>query len=303
MKYPSARPSAGIAWSKPMLVLAMVVGPIPIALLTEGCKKGEETGDPSTSTTTTTTTTTTVTTSTTTTTGTGGAPPGDCEVIDQGDPILDGFGDFVDSVESNTPTYTCDCIDIAESSATRTSCSATAVDTAYNASGAAYGCTGSPDVVCPNDSLPMPAGEVLEFRTMYVTPVPLADAGHSFIYSLVMDSDGVAANDWVFVPPYNWDLFQGADRWYELVWSHTSQTWTARVTQVDDQQQTSNVPSAARAVIAGNQITWHIPASEIPATNATYRATAFGHDGSFSPTDRGADVDGANPTVPLTPVP
>ena len=141
------------------------------------------------------------------------------------------------------------------------------------------------------------------FTMVLAADVPTADADHSFIYSVVLDSDDAAANNWVFVPPYDWDLFQGADRWYQLVWDHLKQLWSLSVTQVDDQQQNSDVASSgARAVISGRSVTFYIPAAEIPAMNPGYRLTAFGHDGNYSETDRGADVTGADPTKPLTKV-
>ena len=45
-----------------------------------------------------------------------------------------------------------------------------------------------------------------------------------------------------------------------------------------------------------------VVAGEGRAFCAGFDVTSFGHDGSFSPTDRGADVNGANPTEPLTTV-
>ncbi len=52
----------------------------------------------------------------------------------------------------------------------------------------------------------------------------------------------------------------------------------------------------------GDIITFFIPAVEFSTNQLTYRMTAFGHDGSFSPEASCGDVSGANPTEPLTPV-
>jgi hypothetical protein len=59
------------------------------------------------------------------------------------------------------------------------------------------------------------------------------------------------------------------------------------------------VSSTARAVIEGETITWYIGRSELPADPLGYRVTSFGHDGVYSPSDRGGDVSGANATEPL----
>ncbi len=156
-------------------------------------------------------------------------------------------------------------------------------------------------VVCPAGVTDMPAGELLTVAMQLHATVPLADSGHSYIYSVVFDSDGVAANDWVFHPPYDWDLFRGADRWYQLDWNHRTSTWGLTVTQVSSSQTTSTATSSVRALIAGDTVTFYVPMSEL-SDDAAYRLCAFGHDGAYSPDDSGADVNGTDPTEPLTPV-
>lgn len=305
----SGRRSSSAAFTLVALALA------PMALATQGCKK-----DPATGGTGGTTTTTTTSTSTTSaaggggggaTGGGGGAGGGDsaCAFVSGGDPSADDTGDFCDSISSNTPTYVCDCIDVISVTATLDDCSTTQADALFNAAGAPHGCESKDHdpslyAVCGANLLGMPAGGLVVVSTEFAAPIPLADPDHSYIYSLVFDSDGQPANNWKFNPPYDWDLFQGADRWYQLIWDHVAQAWTVRVTQVNDQQQTSDVPSSARAEIwDAKTITWYVSESEVPGPNAAYRSTAFGHDGNFSATDRGADVSGADPTVPLTPLP
>jgi hypothetical protein len=148
----------------------------------------------------------------------------------------------------------------------------------------------------------MPPGKVYTFVMSLAGKVKLADTGHSFIYSLVVDSDGQSGNNWKFIPPYDWDLFQGADRWYQLIYDHKAGTWRLTVTQVNSAQKTSDVSSTStvRAVINGSSIVFHVAASEFPAASPGYRLTAFGHDGAFSASDRGADVSGSDPGQPLT---
>jgi hypothetical protein len=121
----------------------------------------------------------------------------------------------------------------------------------------------------------------------------------------VFESDGDSSNDWVFQSPYDWDYFQGADRWYQLIWSHTSAQWSLTVTQVDSSQSTANVSStsAVRALIDNETVIFYIPRSELAGAAPAYRVAAFAHDGSYSEQSRGGDVSGANPTEPLTPLP
>ena len=73
--------------------------------------------------------------------------------------------------------------------------------------------------------------------------------------------------------------------------------WSLTVTQVDSSQHTSQVPSTARLVIEGDTITWHISMAEFVGFTLHMRASAFGHDGSFSASDRGGDVSGEDPTI------
>ena len=37
------------------------------------------------------------------------------------------------------------------------------------------------------------------------------------------------ANNFQYVDPYNWDYFQGTDRWYELSWNPDLGQWTVYV--------------------------------------------------------------------------
>jgi hypothetical protein len=52
----------------------------------------------------------------------------------------------------------------------------------------------------------------------------------------------------------------------------------------------------------GSTIVWVISKDELPAEVPEYRVSAFVHDGSFRPEASGGDVNGANPTEPLTPI-
>jgi hypothetical protein len=223
--------------------------------------------------------------------------------IDELEFIEDQLLDFLDSISGRTPTFIGPTIDVRRSLAFRVEFSSAGMMEAYG--NTIYEC-GSNDgqraVVCPSNVLPMPeeGGAVWAFAMLLAEPVPLAAADRSYIYSAVFDSDGDPANDWRFNPPFDFDLFQAADRWYQLAWDHNGQQWILGVNQVNAAQQPAPVPSAVRAVIEGDTIVFFIPAAEFALAEPPYRLTAFGHDGTFNENDRGADVTGVDPTAPLT---
>ena len=173
-----------------------------------------------------------------------------------------------------------------------------AVDATFNNS--VYECgAADPLVVCATEVLPFPEGDLLIVAVEHDGRIPTDSDARSYIYSLVFESDGDPANDWVYNEPFDWDYFQGADRWYQAIYSHASGDWLVDVTQVAAGNQTTSVPSAVRAVVDGRWIFWFIPADEIPDFPGRLRATAFVHDGFFGEATRAGDVTGADPTEPL----
>lgn len=239
-------------------------------------------------------------------TGTSGDPALDQMLlsvgVDPGDErirfLVDEIRDLFDSIRANSASFVRGDVDIAKVVEIVLRMSSSEVGRVFNQSTIECGATEPFLVVCPAGVSDMPEGEVLTVGMTLDAPVPLDDSGHSFIYSAVFDSDGDAANDWVFNLPFDFDLFQGADRWYQLQWSHTTQTWSLSVSQVGADQTVSVVDSSVRVAVGGNNVVFFVPRSEVG--DGAYRLTSFGHDGSFSESDRGADVSGTDPTVPLT---
>jgi hypothetical protein len=138
---------------------------------------------------------------------------------------------------------------------------------------------------------PMSFGNMLIATMELAADVPLADPDNSFIYTLALESDGDSTNDWQYVDPYDNDTFQGTDRWYSLKWNHVQQRWSVEVIQVDaNQQQNEELSSSVRIVVKGKNITFYISVEEIPGDPPKYRLVAFGHDGNYSPSHRGADT-------------
>ena len=221
------------------------------------------------------------------------------------DPSADLAGDFVDSESSITPAFKGKQVDILAYGYTQVTYTQAQVDDMFNVN-PVYQC-GQSDatrtVVCAGGgATPMPAGKIDEFFMQLGADVPLADAVKSYIYSLVLDSDGDPTNNWIPQAPYDWDYFQGADLWYQIVWDHLAKKWSLSAKQVSAAQAAVAAVSTARAIIEGDAITFYVSASELPAPTG-YRVTAFGHDGNFTVSSRSGDVSGANPTDPLTPMP
>jgi hypothetical protein len=160
-------------------------------------------------------------------------------------------------------------------------------------------------VVCADGGvLPMPAGEVAVLGMVLADEIPQTGGDHSLVYSAVLDSDADPANDWVFVPPFDMDYFQGTDRWYQVLYDHIADSWRLVVTQLspDGGIGTASEASTVRAVVEGDTVVFFISMEEFPAAEPGYRLTAFGHDGLFSESDRGGDVSGRLPNEPPLPL-
>ncbi|MEM9188082.1 MAG: hypothetical protein AAGF12_02810 [Myxococcota bacterium] len=216
-------------------------------------------------------------------------------------PSPDEIGAFLDSIAAAIATFTSTVIDIVSSAASELTLTQQDADALFNNSAFECGDTGAESgqrVICGSAPPTLQAGNLLRATLNLADDAPTGDAEQSYIYSLVLDSDGDPANNWEFVPPFDWDLFQGTDRWYQLIWDHPTQAWSLTATQVMPDQTTQTVPTGAWATIVGSHINFYVPEAEYDPAEVTYRLTAFGHDGSFSPTDRGADVTGADPTEP-----
>ena len=163
-------------------------------------------------------------------------------------------------------------------------------------------CGGSaPTVVCAPAALDFPGGDVLVVAVEHQAAIPVGSDTWSYQYGLVFDSDGDPANDWPANPPFDWDFYQGTDRWYQATYDHTSGGWTILVTQLHESGQGADLvqPSATRAVLSGEWLVWFVPVAELPTYPSPFRTTSFIHDGKLSPESRGGDVSGGDPTEAL----
>lgn len=176
----------------------------------------------------------------------------------------------------------------------------------YNDSLFECGQTGERTVVCPENVLPMPGGEMVVAVMVLAEPLPepvrdpdpngnpIVQPGEDqHIYAFVADTDGDPSNNFEYQSPYNWDYFQGTDVWYQLVGNPSSGTWIA---VVGGPRYGSQVDSALRVVIERDTITFFIPANEFGDLDLVrYRLSAFQHDGSYRAAVSSGDVSGENP--------
>jgi len=230
----------------------------------------------------------------------------------QDDPLIyaarqigDVLGDIRDSIKFNDATFADGYIDLESSAIYKLGYVMEGVQIVYNES--TLECGDRDDgliVVCAADGvLDMPPGEVLVGVMIMHEEIPL-QGDVSLIYSLVVDSDRDPANDWVAMPPFDWDIFQKTDRWYELYYDHLGDEWFLIVTQLtpDGSIPSVGVASSVRAAVAGDTVAFFVSMDEFSHSLPGVRLTSFGHDGFYSESFRGVDLNQDDPTIAPVPV-
>ncbi len=217
----------------------------------------------------------------------------------------DALNDIRDSIQFNDATFTEGYIDLELYGTYKLGYTIQGVTEVYNESALECG-DRQPDliVVCSVDGvLDMAPGEVLVGVMITREEIPI-QGDVSLIYSLVADSDRDPADDWVAVPPFDWDLFQHTDRWYQLIYDHSTDAWFVTVTQLnaDGSNPGRGMESSVRAVVAGDTVAFFVSMTEFRHAQPGVRLTAFGHDGFFSESFRGSDLNQVDPTLPPEPV-
>lgn len=132
-------------------------------------------------------------------------------------------------------------------------------------------------VVCANPAAAPPAGQWVAVSMILGSFLPEADPWNHYQYGFVFDSDGNNGNNWVPLPQFANDYFQGTDLWYTLDYS-PSAGWQLNVRSSAKQ---ASVVSAARVVIRENTLTLFVPADEFDTATPTFRLTSFRHAGDF----------------------
>ncbi len=217
--------------------------------------------------------------------------------------VLDPKGDWIYSILGVTPGQMREWIDIMSSLGLLTETDMAALRFWFNLS--LFECGELVDgqlTVCSAMAGDFPEGNMFIFAALFDGEIPLDDPDTYYTYSVVMDGDGDTSNNFEFMPPYNWDYFQGTDQWYQLMWDPLYGQWSVTLTIVRGGMPVGQNTNA-RAVIAENAVFFFIPASEVLVERPAYRITSFGHDGTFAPPASGGDVTGDDPTQPLLEIP
>ncbi len=154
-----------------------------------------------------------------------------------------------------------------------------AIDTLWGNTDFPEGASENAFTILPETPDTQTAGDWLVITAVYAGDIPLADASKFYQYGFVFDVDGNAANNFVPLPEFGNDYFQGSDRWYAAEYNPTS-GWTLKVSSIVNNAPVS-VASAARLMIKDNTIVLAIPTSEVPSKDAFVRTSSFCHDGDF----------------------
>jgi len=157
-------------------------------------------------------------------------------------------------------------------------------------------------LVVTADTSPLPEGAAAVLAMELGGPIPLQDPDYYFTFAAVFDSDGDTTNNYQYEDPWDWDCYQGTDRWYELSWDIQMQEWNLHVGSWMGGT-LAGFSSNASAMIDDNLVVFFIPLSEFDVSLPAYRLTAFGTDGSYAPEASGVDVVGDDPTEPLQQLP
>lgn len=127
-----------------------------------------------------------------------------------------------------------------------------------------------------------PAGPVIATTVTLGEDVPLDDDTGYFDYAVVLDLDGVSANNFTN-SQYPCDWWNGTDLWIVLR-KTPGQPWKIEVSVVVNGMPMPRPDLAAAVVVFGPSLTFLLPTAELPAApsaSTTVRATAFRHGGDF----------------------
>ena len=119
-------------------------------------------------------------------------------------PTPDEVGAWLDSISGRSATFVSNVIDIVSSAANELQITQREADALFNDSAFECGDDGSSSgvrVVCDSSPPRLMEGGLLRATMNLADTNPTGDTEHSYIYSLVLDSDGDPANDWQFVSP------------------------------------------------------------------------------------------------------
>lgn len=143
----------------------------------------------------------------------------------------------------------------------------------------------------------------MEFdEDVVVSAEHLATLEHSIRFSLLTQATPEDSDDWFAIPPEDWDFLQYADREYRLDLDAVFMdfAFTCKFVRDPGRRDWKTCASVAgRVVFDRNRIYFILNLTNFEHTDLAYRLVARGWSGA----EEGIDVSGADPTVPLTPIP
>lgn len=152
--------------------------------------------------------------------------------------------------------------------------------------------------LCPPDAHVNGVSSWHVVYSVFDAPIPWGDPDHSYTYAAVFDGDGIPDNNFQWNAPYDWDYWQGTDQWYIVDWMNYNQEWNLYLMGPNGEPFDSN----ARVVIYDDAVFWIIPSDEFAVPQPGARVSSFASTGGWDPENVGGDVNGNDPTEPLTPL-
>jgi hypothetical protein len=141
------------------------------------------------------------------------------------------------------------------------------------------------EVICPQGSTPFAAGDgdFLAVAVALAAYIPFGAPAYYYQYGLVFDSDGLPGNNFQPASEYPADFFAGTDLWMELLYT-SYWGWQFRVSDIVGNIAIERSSTKTKVLIAGNVVLYLTPVSVFGPNglaSATYRVSAFLHDGTF----------------------
>lgn len=136
--------------------------------------------------------------------------------------------------------------------------------------------------VCPNNPPDIEDGDWVVVGMEVEQFIPLNDPVNHYTFAFVFDSDSDPANDWVALPAFPNDYYQGTDFWIQVRYTPGS-GWSMDVQRVTDAENNVAEPvqSAAIGIISDDGVTVMVPENEFASATPGYRLNTFRHTGDF----------------------
>ena len=156
------------------------------------------------------------------------------------------------------------------------------------------------NVECGGDWSALQADARVVYAHMRKAEPTVDDDGNCRFESLVLETDGDTANDWVPQGSFGCDYYQGTDTWLQMDKDPSGQ-WSAGVQQVSDSQSAAPADVAYRILRDGADTHIFLDASSFASPRVSARVVTFNDPScSFDFAQLHGDVSGDSPQAPPT---